>query len=233
MAKPAEFMAPDALREAAGRLQVRLDDGQCERLADFVELVRKWNTRFNLISRRDIGRIWSRHVLDSLSVLPLIRSHLNCAGGRVEALDAGTGAGFPGMPLAIAEPALSWRLLDRNQRKIRFLEQVVSGLQLSNVEPVCMDLAQAAAKLPPVTVVVSRAVDRPPALLARLRSMVSPGGELILLTGASAAAGSGDSDAGLAENELIGAGAVVTRQQIEIPGLDRIHEVTIIRPTHQ
>lgn len=92
----------------------------------FVALVKKWNRSINLISRQDIDRLWSRHILDSLSVSP----HLH----GTSVLDIGTGAGLPGIPLAIVNPGRQFTLCDRMAKRIRFLRVVKSELQLSNVD---------------------------------------------------------------------------------------------------
>ena len=107
------------LQAEADTLGVHLDDAQADSLIRYVALLERWNTRFNLISRRDIGRIWPRHILDSLSIAPLLAGAT--AAVAPTAFDIGTGAGLPGLPLAIALPEFSWLLLDRNQRKVRFL----------------------------------------------------------------------------------------------------------------
>ena len=105
-----------------------LDAGQCAQLLDFLELLQRWNRTYNLTAVRDPVEMVSRHVLDSLSVLPWI------SGSRL--LDAGSGAGLPGVPLAIARPELEVVLLDSAGKKIRFLNHVVRNLQLPNARPV-------------------------------------------------------------------------------------------------
>ncbi|MCZ6460073.1 MAG: 16S rRNA (guanine(527)-N(7))-methyltransferase RsmG, partial [Gammaproteobacteria bacterium] len=117
--------APANLVAEAQLLGVELSSTQVDLLADYVALLKQWNKRINLLSRRDTERIWPRHVLDSLSILPFIR------GPRI--LDLGSGGGLPGIPLAIAAPQHTFTLLDRSDRKTRFLEHVVLRLGLANV----------------------------------------------------------------------------------------------------
>jgi 16S rRNA (guanine527-N7)-methyltransferase len=99
-------------------------DKQASMLA-YLRLVEKWNRVYNLTAVRGIRKLLIRHLLDSLTVLP----HL--CGRRI--LDIGTGAGLPGIPLALAAPELQLVLLDSNAKRIRFLRQVVAELALDNV----------------------------------------------------------------------------------------------------
>jgi 16S rRNA (guanine527-N7)-methyltransferase len=92
----------------------------------YLHLLHKWNQAYNLTAIRDINDMVSRHVLDSLAILPWVRGqHL---------LDVGSGAGFPGIPLALARPELHVVLLDSNGKKIRFLEEAKRLLSLSNID---------------------------------------------------------------------------------------------------
>ena len=97
-----------------------------EPLLTYLSLLHKWNQTYNLTAVRDIESMITRHVLDSLAIKPWIKGeHL---------LDVGTGAGLPGIPLALANPALKVVLLDSNGKKIRFLQEVKRTLQLTNIE---------------------------------------------------------------------------------------------------
>lgn len=205
---------PGGLEAAALRLGVRLEDEQQRQLEAFVGLLEQWNARFNLLSRQDVGRIWTRHVLDSLSLLPLLPA------GRV--LDVGTGAGFPGLPLAIAAPERAVHLVDRNARKIRFLELAVHKLGVLNTSCVCADVME----LPQhetFGAIVSRAVADPVTLWASTRCLLAPQGRLVLMTGAG-----GDTRPVGDAQPVFEGGRIERRCEIEIPGLDRPHEVTII-----
>lgn len=218
-------MQPSELRRAAGELGVSLDEVQTDRLIRYVDLIEKWNARFNLVSRRDVGRLWSRHVLDSLSIAPFIRAS-RTAETAITAVDIGTGAGFPGLPLAIVVPDVHWILIDRHQRKVRFLETVIAELKLVNAEARVVDLG---GKVPAelmgcADVVVSRAVDEPAGLLALAEPLLGARPRLILMTGA---AGNRHPDGRLPED---GGYRISTVHDLVIPGLDRTHEVTIIEP---
>ena len=219
-------MDASRLQSDAQSLGVDLDAVQADRLIRYVALLERWNARFNLVSRRDIGRIWPRHILDSLSIAPLLARERD----QAMVLDVGTGAGLPGVPLAIALKRLRWLLVDRNQRKIRFLETVITELGLENVQARVQDLGgrvaddlEAAAD-----VVVSRAVVAPGGLLTLAEPLLKGNGRLILMTAtASAEVEPGALAAG--EPAALAPGFVVSEvQELAIPGLDRTHEVTII-----
>ena len=98
----------------------------CDGLLHYLSLLYKWNQAYNLTAVRDMESMVTRHVLDSLAILPWVK------GPRV--LDVGTGPGLPGVPLALANPALHVVLLDSNGKKIRFLQEVKRALSLDNVE---------------------------------------------------------------------------------------------------
>lgn len=116
----------DCLAGGAAELGVRLDDAAQEKLLRFIDLLARWNRAYNLTAVRDPVEMIPRHLLDSLAVQPFL------FGERV--LDLGTGAGLPGLPLAIVEPQRRFWLLDSNLKKLRFVRQAVLELQLENVE---------------------------------------------------------------------------------------------------
>jgi len=118
----------DLLIRGVQRLGIELPEDAAPRLLAFVQLLGKWNRAFNLTAVRDPARMVTRHLLDSLAVLPFLE------GERV--LDVGSGAGLPGIPLALACPERRFVLLDSNGKKTRFLIQVVTELGLTNVEVV-------------------------------------------------------------------------------------------------
>lgn len=156
-----------------------LDARARERLIAFIELLWRWNQAFNLTAVRDPLAMISRHLLDSLAVWPWVDA------GPV--LDAGTGAGLPGLPLALARPELAFTLLDSNGKKTRFVRQAVLELGLTNVAVVQMRLA---TYRPPRKFVniLARAVARLPELYAATAPLAAPGGRLLALKGPDIAA---------------------------------------------
>lgn len=105
-----------------------LDDQQVAALLRYVDLLTHWNRSYNLTAVRDPAAMVTHHLLDSLAVLPWLR------GRRL--LDSGSGAGLPGVPLAVARPRMAVTLLDSVGKKVRFLNQVCRELGLANAEPV-------------------------------------------------------------------------------------------------
>ena len=105
-----------------------LDNKQQDTLIEYIELLNKWNKAYNLTAVRKPEQMVVRHLLDSLSISPFIQ------GKKI--LDVGTGAGLPGIPLAILFPERDFTLLDSNSKKTRFVVQASSELELPNVDVV-------------------------------------------------------------------------------------------------
>lgn len=183
------------------------------RLVAFLEILERWNAAYNLTAVRDIEQMVGRHVLDSLSVLPHLR------GPRV--IDVGTGAGLPGIPLALARPDLAFTLLDSNAKKIRFLTQAIHDLAIANVEVV----HSPAEKYRPAALfdtVVTRAFAAIPDMLASVRHLCAPGGAILAMKGVYPQE----------EIAAVGAGFRV-REVVElvVPGLDAARHLVILEPT--
>lgn len=117
-----------ALIAGAQQLDIQLDQHQLEQLLAYLVLLAKWNKAYNLTAVRNVDEMVSRHLLDSLSVLPYVKE----SGDRW--LDVGSGGGMPGIILAIMLPKRSFSLLDSNGKKTRFLTQVKLELGLDNVQ---------------------------------------------------------------------------------------------------
>lgn len=114
----------EQLETGLAQLALSLDDRQIEQLLAYLALLLKWNRAYNLTAIRDPGEMVAKHLLDSLSIAPYIH------GQRF--LDVGTGAGLPGIPLAICFPDKRFELLDSNGKKTRFLQQAIAELALTN-----------------------------------------------------------------------------------------------------
>ncbi len=106
-------------------LDLPLDKDKIEQLMCFIKLLEKWNKAYNLTSIRNTEDMVRLHLLDSLAIIPFIE------GKHV--IDIGTGAGLPGIPLAIYLPSIDFTLLDSNAKKTRFVQQVILELKLKNV----------------------------------------------------------------------------------------------------
>ncbi len=118
----------DELAQGAAAMRLALSPAQQRALLGYLGMLIRWNGVYNLTAVRDPLLMVRRHLLDSLSILPWVDT------GPV--LDIGTGAGLPGLPLAVARPDLEFTLLDTNGKKIRFVRQAAGELALENVEVV-------------------------------------------------------------------------------------------------
>ncbi len=118
----------DSLQQGIQALALNLSENMQQQLLAYAELLVRWNRVYNLTAIRKIDQIVPKHLLDCLVVVPFLQGkHM---------LDVGSGAGLPGLILAIACPQTHWILLDGNNKKVRFLRQAVYTLQLGNVEVV-------------------------------------------------------------------------------------------------
>lgn len=148
------------------------------RLDAFGDLLRRWNRVYNLVSRHDIRHLEAKHIQDSLTLVPRVR------GLRIA--DAGSGAGFPGIPLAIVDSSWSVTLIDRSATKARFLRQALIELGLENATVVEADVRRYRPETPFDTV-TARAFAKPPAAWEAIRHLLHPDGVALLQTGAALA----------------------------------------------
>jgi 16S rRNA (guanine527-N7)-methyltransferase len=106
-----------------------LTDNQLEQFRKLEELYKDWNAKINVISRKDIDELYTKHVLHSLGIAKIMEFK---PGSKI--LDVGTGGGFPGIPLAILYPEVDFYLIDVIAKKIRVVNEVAQGLGLENVK---------------------------------------------------------------------------------------------------
>lgn len=171
MAAPDPAAALDAGLHALG---LSLGASARQGLMDFLALLVKWNRVYNLTAVRDPGEMVTRHLLDSLAVLPQVQ------GPRL--LDVGSGAGLPGIPLALACPDWSFTLLDSNGKKTRFITQAVAELGLGNVSVVQARVAEYTAGTPFDTV-ISRAFASLADMLDQTGHLCAPNGQVLAMKG--------------------------------------------------
>ena len=160
----------DRLAGGLRELGLSLDDAQQQALLAYRDLLVKWNRAYNLTAVRDPGEMIQRHLLDSLSVL----AHLDDR----DTLDVGTGAGLPGIPLAIARPDLRFVLLDSNGKKTRFVRHARRELGLSNVEVVNTRVEQ--YRNAP-SQIISRAFAALPDMLQALAPLITDGSRVLAM----------------------------------------------------
>jgi 16S rRNA (guanine527-N7)-methyltransferase len=145
-----------------------------ERLFAYLILLEKWNKVFNLTAIRDMAEMVPLHILDSLVITPYL------SGQRI--IDVGTGAGLPGIPLALTQPDKEFFLLDSNGKKTRFLNQVKLELGIKNIEIITARAEDFTAPAP-FDSIVSRAFSSIPVMLAMTRHLVAPDGQFVAMKG--------------------------------------------------
>jgi 16S rRNA (guanine527-N7)-methyltransferase len=211
---PEELLAAGIAELASDGLT--LPNGAGETLVRYLTLLDKWNRTFNLTAVRDRAGQVTQHLLDSLAILPVISLD---RGSRV--LDVGSGAGVPGIPLAVARPDCRFTLLDSSSKKTAFMRQAQMDLGLRNVEVVCCRIEEYRA--PPFDVIVSRAFAQLADYLARTRHLVRPTGRFIAMKGV------------VPEEELghLGDQYQAAVHPVRVPGLDAARCVVIIGTREQ
>ncbi len=155
-------------------LKLKLTDVQCGRLIEYIQHLAQWNAAYNLTAVRDPLEMVGRHLLDSLAVSSYITQ------GPV--LDLGTGAGLPGIPLAIAHPELDLVLLDSVGKKIRFVQHVVAQLGLENVT-VVQARAEAYQPAQQFAIITARAMADLSVLCAHVCRLRQPQARLLAFKG--------------------------------------------------
>lgn len=171
------------LLEGSRALGLPLTQAQADALSWLAGELARWSARINLTAILDPIEMADKHILDSLTVLRALEP------GVTTLLDAGTGAGFPGLPLAIARPALSVTLVDAVAKKVGFLKHAIAQLDLApRVRAIKLKLQgnPAAEALGPFDGAVSRALAEPTRWAALAASYLRPGGTLVVMAGTQA-----------------------------------------------
>jgi len=163
------------LQRGCDALGLAVEPGRQVLLLDYLALLAKWNKAYNLTAVRDPAQMVKRHLLDSLAIAPHIHEQ--------RLVDAGSGAGLPGIPLAILFPQREFHLLDSNGKKARFLFQVKTSLCLDNmaVHHARVESFQCAE---PFEAVLSRAFASLQDMVEGCRHLLAPGGRFLAMKGA-------------------------------------------------
>ena len=164
----------DQLKRGLIALGLALDRDTQQRLLDYIALIEKWNRVYNLTAIRDPEKMVSHHLLDSLAVVPHLRAK--------RLLDVGSGAGLPGIPLALASPDTRVTLLDSNHKKAAFLNQAVMELKLKNAE-VCAERVESWQTQDRFDVIISRAFSDLGEFVRVTRHLLAPGGMYAAMKG--------------------------------------------------
>ena len=218
---------PTLIKLAAEHLDIALSPTQDDAFARYAALLREWNTRMNLTAITDEDDINIRHFLDSLTILKA-----KVLTDEAKMIDVGTGAGFPGVPLAIALPGLRTTLLEATGKKVAFLEHVIAELKLTHTTAVKLraeEAGQSRAHRAAYDVAVARAVARLPILLEYLLPLVRVGGVCIAMKGRTAQTEAEDSTSAL---KTLG-GELDRIETFALPGVEEPHQLVIVRKVAQ
>lgn len=199
------------LTQGAAALGLDLPERDKCKLLDYIELIGKWNRVYNLTSIREPEKILTHHILDSLAVVPHIPAQ--------SILDVGSGAGLPGIPVAVALPESEVTLLDSNQKKCAFLNQVVIELALPNVKVVCARVENwnSSSRF---DLAISRAFSELQEFVAVAARLCKPGGALVAMKGAEP----------VAEVRLLPDAYRMSRlTRLKVPGLEAQRHLVFLR----
>lgn len=200
-----------AMTLAAGLAELGLDlpDTTQQQLLAFRDLLLKWNKTYNLTALRDPEQAISHHLLDSLAILPHV--------GDDALLDVGSGGGLPGIPLAIARPQLSVRMVDTVQKKTTFLQQAAIQLGLKNV---AVNHARVEEMTGQYAQISSRAFAELKLFVELTRHLLAPGGRWLAMKGVRP------------DDEIAALPADIVVEQIiplHVPGLDAERHLILLK----
>ncbi len=164
------------LTQGTQDLQLSLSSATLDRLIDYVVLLNKWNKVYNLTSIKEPSTMLTRHLLDSLS----IAKYLNKKGSII---DVGSGAGLPGIPLALCFPEKQFTLLDSNRKKTRFLTQAVAELRINNAS-VLQSRVESLKNTTHFDCILTRAFAPLSAMIEATKHLCGPGGCIFAMCGA-------------------------------------------------
>lgn len=209
-------IAEPQARLAAGVRELKLDPALVDPLCVYLAELEKWNAAYNLTAVRDPAQMVTRHLLDSLALLPALDGI-----AVTNLLDVGSGAGLPGIPLALARPDWQVAVLDSNGKKARFLRHAVRALGLTNVE-VFESRVEAHEPAQPYDAIVSRAFSALGEFCVLTAPLLVPGGHWLAMKGR------------LDDNELAALSPFVSAPRavrLQVPGLhEERHLVIGTRP---
>ena len=185
---------------------------QRRKLLDFLHLLEKWNRVYNLTAVRDLQTMVTHHILDSVAVAPFV------TGPRV--LDVASGAGLPGIPLALVLESLHISLLDSSDKRACFLRQAVMELGLGNVDVVC-ERVETFRPDQPFDTLVTRAFASISSALLASGHLCARGGRIVLMKGVYPRRELANVPQGYVVQEV---------QSLLVPGLEAARHVAVITP---
>jgi len=202
-------MSTISLAAGLAELGIDLPDAAQQQLLAFRDLLLKWNKTYNLTALRDPEQAISHHLLDSLAILPYI--------GGDPLLDVGSGGGLPGIPLAIARPALSVSMVDTVQKKATFLQQAAIQLGLRNVTAHHARVEQMSGQYAQIS---SRAFAELKLFVELTRHLLAPGGRWLAMKGVRPDDEIAALPAGIVVDHIIA---------LHVPGLDAERHLIILK----
>ena len=213
----------EILTARAAEAGIVLTAAQTAQFAVYNEMLIDWNTRMNLTALTAPADVAVKHIIDSLTAYDA-----TLFDGAATLIDVGTGAGLPGIPLAVYAPHIRVTLMDSLQKRVRFLMEVTRAMGLTNTVAVHAR-AEEAARQPAhrehYDIAVSRAVARLPVLLEYALPLVRVGGTFLALKGRAYAAEAAEG-AGIARQ--LGGGTISARP-VHLPGLDDVRAILAVR----
>jgi 16S rRNA (guanine527-N7)-methyltransferase len=170
-----------ALERGLKEMALDLPEGTRDQLLAYTALLAKWNRTYNLTAIRDPLAMVSHHLLDALAVLP----HLHMPDGNARVADIGSGAGVPGIPIALARPQWQVTLVESNQKKATFLRQAKIELALANVQ-IHEGRVEAWRPERPFAIAISRAFAELADFVSACRHVLAPAGVIAAMKGKDA-----------------------------------------------
>lgn len=215
--------AEQLLIDGAKEIGIALDETQSARFIKYKNLLQQWNEKMNLTAIVEDKEIILKHFIDSISILPYME-----IGRHTKIIDVGTGAGFPAVPVKIMCPGVNMTLLDSLNKRLVFLNEVISELGLSEIE--CVHLrAEDGGKNPELRerfdYSVARAVAELPILSELCLPFVKVGGFFLAMKGRESA---GEIDEAKKAINILG-GEIIDVKTVNIPFTDIVHSIIMIK----
>ncbi len=202
---------------------VPLSPEQVQQFDDYAKSLAGWNAHTNLTAIIEPDAVRVRHFLDSLSL-----AGITDFNRPQRLIDIGTGAGFPGLPLAIAYEKLHVTVMDSTGKKVRFLQHVIDALKLTNARAIqarAEEAGQDAEHRATYDVVTARAVARLPALLEYMLPLAKVGGVCVAMKGITA-----EEEANSAAPAMNMLGGTLSRiEAVQLPGVDEAHNLVVVK----
>ena len=217
----------EILAARAAEAGIPLTAEQIGQFSVYHEMLLDWNTRMNLTALTAPEDVAVKHIIDSLTAYDAA-----LFDGARTLIDVGTGAGLPGIPLAVYAPHLTVTLLDSLNKRVRFLTEVTAAMGLPNVRCIharAEEAARTAEHCAAYDIVVSRAVARLPVLLEYMLPFVRVGGTLLALKGRAYAE---EQKEARRAAEVLGGGRITARP-VHLPGLDDVRAILTVTKERQ